>query len=67
MQLDIMTFGALFVMGAGGFVAGALVMRNNYKRLRDVEKMFEETKELIRDGKLKADQILLRIRTKLDI
>lgn len=47
-----------------GFVLGGLVMRNNYKGLRSFE---QEFKDLVLDAKVTNDQLVMRIRNRLQI
>jgi len=47
-----------------GFVAGALVIRNNYKGMRTRE---DELKRLILDNTVTNNQVVLRIRNRLGI
>lgn len=59
-----MVIGVAMVFSGLGFVAGALVTRNNYKRLVDLEKQF---KDLVLDNNVSNDALVLRIRNKLKI
>jgi hypothetical protein len=55
----------LFVAGVViGALAGAFVVRNNYKRLRAYE---QEFKDLVLDAKVSNDQLVARIRNRLKV
>ena len=56
----VVALGGLMV----GFVLGGLVMRNNYKGLRGFE---QEFKDLVLDAKVTNDQLVMRIRNRLQI